>query len=68
METKIYAVTFYQNVELVFLQMRMNEYQKLTKTLGNIKKNCRSYQKMLKFETLKSEKHSLVTRNYAVPY
>ena len=38
METKNYAITFYHNVELVFLQIRMNEYQKLTKTLGNIKK------------------------------
>ena len=47
--------------------MRMDEYQKLTKILGNIKKNCRSYQKMLKFQTLKSESIPLLLETIQCP-
>ena len=55
-ETKNHAVTFYQNLEGVFSHLRTDEYQKLTKTLGNLKKIADLIKKMLKFETLKSEK------------
>ena len=34
----------------------MDEYQKLTKTLGNIKKNCRSYKKNAKTRDIKKLK------------
>ena len=40
-------------MEYVFSHLRMDEYQKLTKTLGNLKKNADFIKKMLKFETLK---------------
>ena len=33
--------------------MRIDEYQKLTKTLGNLKKNCRFYQKKAKIRDTK---------------
>ena len=52
-ETRNHTVTFYQNVEKVFSHLRMDEYQKLTKILGNLKKTADFIQKMLKFETLK---------------
>ena len=52
--TKKYAVNFYQNVEYAFSLLRMDEYQKLTKTLVSLKKIADFIQKMLKFETLKS--------------
>ena len=43
----------------------MDEYQKLTKTLGNLKKIADfKNAKMIK----NVENHSVVTRNYAVPY
>ena len=37
-ETKNNAVNFYQNVEYVFSHLRVDQYQKLTKTLGSLKK------------------------------
>ena len=49
METKNHAVAFHQNVEQVFLHLRMNEYQKLKKkTLGNLKKIADFIKKMQK--------------------
>ena len=45
----------YQNVEYVFSDLRMDEYQKLTKALGNLKKIEDIYQKNAKIsETLKT--------------
>ena len=38
MEAKNHAVTFYQNMEYLFSHLRMDEYQKMTKTLGSLKK------------------------------
>ena len=52
-ESKNYAVNFYQNVEYVFSHFRMDEHQKRTKTLGSLKKIADFIKKMLKFETFK---------------
>ena len=45
----------------------MDENQRLTKTLGSLKKIA-DFIKILKFETLKCLKNQfIVTKNYAVP-
>ena len=43
----------------------MDEYQKLTKTLGSLKK---SHILSKKAKIREAKNHSIVTRNYAVPY
>ena len=38
LKLKTMQYLFYQNVEYVFSHFRMDQYQKLTKTLGSLKK------------------------------
>ena len=45
----------------------MDEYQKLTKALGNLKKYWRFYQKK-SLNSRDTKNHSIFTRNFAVPY
>ena len=51
-------------MELIYWHLSMDEYQKLTKILGKLQillKNAKIREKNFK-------NHSIVTRNYAVPY